>query len=254
MPDSRLIVLADAHIGRAPPASEAALLAFLADAPSLGDALLVVGDLFEFWFAYGRAIPRRGFPVAAALARLATIIPVSMVGGNHDRWGKGFWAEDVGIAYSRRELLLSVGSRRVLAVHGDGLSERPGRSAWTHRIVGHPLTSAAFGLLHPDLGLRLVDRLSFLLSPAQTPVQQRRHAETQRRWAEAKLSASPEIGALVMGHSHIAAVTEPAPGRLYLNPGAWFDGNRYALLTEHGAELRTFTPAAPPPLRTAAPR
>ena len=254
MTDSRLLIIADAHIGGASPDIESALLDFLDVAPTLGTALLVVGDLFEFWFAYSRAIPRRGFAVAAALARLARIMPVSMVGGNHDRWGKAFWDEDAGVRYARRELEVSVGRRRLLALHGDGITERPGRSSWTHRLVGHPLTSAVFGLLHPDLGFRLVDRCSFLLSRRQSPEERLHYAAAQRRWAEARLLADASIDVLVMGHSHMSALTEPAAGRFYLNPGAWLDGGNYAVVTEESVEIRTFIPAEPPQPPTAAPR
>jgi UDP-2,3-diacylglucosamine hydrolase len=252
--EPRLLIVADAHIGGAPAESEAALLAFLDAAPGLGSALLIVGDLFEFWFAYSRVIPRRGFPVAASLAKLARIMPVSMVGGNHDRWGKAFWREDAGIDYERRELRLQVGCRRLLALHGDGITERPGRSTWTHRLVGHPFTSAAFGLLHPDLGFGLVDRLSFLLSRPQSLAERERYAAGQRSWAEARLAADSALDVLVMGHSHMPALTEPAPGRFYLNPGAWLDEGRYAIVTEATIELRRFTPAGPPPRPTVARR
>jgi UDP-2,3-diacylglucosamine hydrolase len=252
--EPRLLIVADAHIGGAPAESEAALLDFLDAAPTLGSALLIVGDLFEFWFAYARVIPRRGFPVAAALARLARVMPVSMVGGNHDRWGKAFWSEDAGITYGRRELRLEVGQRRILALHGDGLTERPGRSSWTHRVIGHPATSAVFGLLHPDLGFRLVDRLSFLLSRPQSPAERERYGAAQRHWAESRLASDTSIDVLVMGHSHMSAHSEPLPGRHYLNPGAWLDDGSYAVVTEDAIELRRFTPVAPLPPRRAAPR
>jgi UDP-2,3-diacylglucosamine hydrolase len=256
VPGSRLLVVADAHVGAPPPESEAALLAFLDAAPNLGDALLIGGDLFEFWFAYRHVIPRRAFPVAATLARAARSMPVAMVGGNHDRWGEPFWIEEAGIQYARRELTLEVGGRKVLALHGDGLTERPGRAAWTHRIIGHPATSGAFRLLHPDLGLRLVERLGPVLSSeaTKTDAQKRLYSERQRDWAERRLLAEPDLGAIVMGHTHVAAVSEPAPGRQYVNPGAWLDGGRYAALTRHGAELLRFSPATPPPRPTAAPR
>ncbi|HEX6088888.1 MAG TPA: UDP-2,3-diacylglucosamine diphosphatase [Gemmatimonadales bacterium] len=254
MTEPRLLIVADAHIGGAPAESEAALLEFLDAAPGMGSALLILGDLFEFWFAYSRVIPRRGFRVAASLAKLARVMPVSMVGGNHDRWGKAFWSEDAGVSYGRRELELRVGRRRLLALHGDGITERPGRSSWTHRIVGHPLTSAAFGLLHPNLGFGLVDRLSFLLSRRQSLAERERYAAGQRRWAESRLAGDPAIDVLVMGHSHMPALTEPAPGRFYLNPGAWLDEGSYAIVTEDTIELCRFTPAAPPPHPTAAPR
>jgi UDP-2,3-diacylglucosamine pyrophosphatase LpxH len=44
-----------------------------------------------------------------------------------------------------------------------------------------------------------------------------------------------------MGHTHRPVLTEPTPGRQYVNPGAWMDGYRYAVISETGAELRTWT-------------
>lgn len=252
----RLLVIADAHVGAAPPESEAALLSFLDAAPALGDSLLVAGDLFEFWFAYREVIPRRAFPIAAAIARLARTMPVSMVGGNHDRWGGAFWAEAAGVAYSRGTLALTAAGRRVAALHGDGLIERPGRSAWTHRLVSHPITSGVFRLLHPDLGLRLVARVAPLLSTEanKSTEEKRRYATRQQEWAGRYLAANAELDVVVMGHTHFATVAEIEPGRFYLNPGAWLDGCQYALLSGGTPELRRFSPAAQPPLPTAAPR
>src|SRR5688500_11757620 len=90
----QLVIVSDAHPRRA---VEAALLAFLERVPDLGDALLVNGDLFDFWFEYRRVIPRTGFRVAAALAALRKRVPIVMIGGNHDRWGGDFWREDLEI-------------------------------------------------------------------------------------------------------------------------------------------------------------
>ena len=69
-----------------------------------------------------------------------------------------------------------------------------------------------------------------------------RAAERQKEWAERTLRDTPEIGLVIMGHTHRPAITEPVPGRQYLNPGAWLEEFRYALATERGAELRVFSP------------
>ena len=71
-------------------------------------------------------------------------------------------------------------------------------------------------------------------------------AVRQRAWAAGLLSAEPALGLVIMGHTHWAELAELFPSRAYLNPGAWFDGYRYALVTETGAELREFTPRVPP--------
>ncbi|HUF35841.1 MAG TPA: metallophosphoesterase [Gemmatimonadales bacterium] len=238
-----LVAVSDAHLGVTPPTVEERLLAFLDAVPTLGDCLLLNGDTFDFWYSYGRVIPRRGFHVAAALARLARRMPVLMVGGNHDRWGGDFWERDLGLRFHPRRLTFRIGERQVAAIHGDGLTETRRRAALLHRVINHPATAAVYRALHPDLGLRLVDLLSPHLgdhTPDEATLAEA--ARRQRAWAEGLLAREPSLGLVIMGHTHLAALSRDARGGEYLNPGAWFDGFRYAVAGPTGSELRQFAP------------
>jgi UDP-2,3-diacylglucosamine hydrolase len=238
-----LVVVSDAHLGVAPPGVEEALLEFLDAVPQLGDCLLVNGDLFDFWFSYSRVIPRRGFHVAAALARLRRRMPIVMVGGNHDRWDTHFWEHDLGLRFEPVRATFEIGRRRVTAIHGDGVAEPRWQARLIHGIIQHPVTAAVYRVLHPDLGLRLVDSLSPLLGDHTIDEGKVAHAAArQTEWARQLLADEESVGLVIMGHTHRAVLTEPMAGRQYLNPGAWFDGFRYAVATETGAELRSFQP------------
>src|SRR4051812_36349674 len=84
-------IVSDLHLGAVPDSTERAFGAFLEEVERSAASLLIVGDLFDFWFEYGSIIHGRHFRVLAALARLVERgIPVSMVGGNHDAWGGDF--------------------------------------------------------------------------------------------------------------------------------------------------------------------
>lgn len=241
----RLVVIADAHLGATPPAVERSLLAFLEAAPCFGDSLLVNGDLFDFWFSYARVIPRHGFHVAAALARLRRTMPIVMVGGNHDRWDTDFWRNDLGVDFAPNEARFQVGRRRVLAVHGDGLTEPRWSAALLHRIITHPATAAVYRSLHPDRGFRLVEKLAPSLGDkGHGEAAARAAAARQEAWARRALEDDDSVDLVAMGHTHRAALTELAEGRWYLNPGAWFDGGCYAVVTETEVELRRFEPPA----------
>ena len=240
-----LVVVSDAHLGVAPSPVEEALLDFLDAVPQLGDCLLVNGDLFDFWFSYSRVIPRRGFHVAAALARLRRRMPIVMVGGNHDRWDTHFWEEDLGLRFEPLRATFEIGRRSVAAIHGDGVAEPRWQARLIHGIIQHPVTAAIYLVLHPDLGLRLVDSLSPLLGDHTIDENKlARAAARQAEWARQLLADEDSVGLLIMGHTHRAVLSEPMAGRQYLNPGAWFDGFRYAVATESGAELCCFQPKA----------
>ena len=239
MPAQTLVIVADAHLGDAPPEVEEALLDFLDRVPELGDSLLVNGDLFDFWFAYRHVIPRRGFHVAASLRALRRRVPIVMVGGNHDRWGEDFWREDLGIVFEPLRARFRGAGREVLATHGDGLMEEHWSAAIMHRLTRHPATIAAYRAIHPDLGIGMVGRLSRRLGyTTRDPALLEAAAARQRAWALQTLADDPAIGLAVLGHTHVAAVVEASPSRWYVNPGAWFDGYRYAVVSAAGAELR----------------
>lgn len=239
----QLVILSDAHLGATPPPIEEALLAFLEIVPTLGDALLINGDLFDFWFEYRRVIPRTGFRVAAALAWLRKKIPIIMVGGNHDRWGGDFWREDLDIPFHPVSTRFAIGRREVLAIHGDGLTEQHWSATMMYHLTRNRVIVGAFRAMHPTLGFWLADRMSHGLgNTTHDPQVLDRAGVRQREWAERTLQQSPELGLVVMGHTHRPALIEVAPGRQYLNPGAWLDGFAYAIAGEKGAELRCFEP------------
>ncbi|MEP6572844.1 MAG: UDP-2,3-diacylglucosamine diphosphatase [Gemmatimonadota bacterium] len=237
----QLVIVSDAHIGRHHTAIEERFLAFLESVPDLGDSLLINGDLFDFWFSWTRVIPRTGFHVAAALASLRKRVPIVMIGGNHDRWGGTFWKEDLDIDFHPMETTVQVGDRRVLAIHGDGITESHWSAKLMHLITRHRATIAVYEALHPNIGLWIADRLGHELGNTEREQQiLDRAAIRQRAWAEAELQRRPDVGLVVMGHTHRPAVAEFAPGRSYLNPGAWMDGGCYAIVTATDAALRQF--------------
>jgi UDP-2,3-diacylglucosamine hydrolase len=165
-----------------------------------------------------------------------------MVGGNHDRWDSQFWERDLHLIFQPRRATFEIGARKVLAIHGDGLTDSRWQAKLIHRVIQHRATAAIYRLLHPELGFRLVDFLSPALGDhTQDEATLNHAAEQQRTWAERLLQDQPSLGLVIMGHTHRPIVADMDDNRQYLNPGAWFDGFRYAVATEADAELCQFT-------------
>lgn len=242
MPPDAVIVLSDAHLGEVPDEVEAALHRFLRVAPTLADHVIVNGDLFGFWFEYRAAIPRRAFPTLAALWSLQRAgVRLTIVGGNHDRFGGAFWREQMGAAFHPDGVTLSCAGRTALVAHGDGIGDADRGARLLRRVTGHRLTRALFRAIHPDLGLRLVERFGPVLArrPAGEADRQRA-ARAQAAHARRLLAERPELSLVILGHTHVPALEAAAPGRWYVNPGAWMDGRRYARITREGPELAVF--------------
>jgi UDP-2,3-diacylglucosamine hydrolase len=238
-----VIVVADAHLGQVPPAVGSAFHAFLDEVPRPGDHLVLMGDLFDFWFEYQSVIPRKHFATVAKLQEVrARGIPITFVGGNHDRWGGTFFTQDLGIEFFGGEAELDLGGRRAFIAHGDGLTEQHWSGKVMHRFTRHPVTVAVFRVLHPTIGFWIADLFSrHLADNTKDRAVLDRAAAAQRRWAADFLSRRADVALVIMAHTHRPVVDRLPDGRTYLNPGAFLDGGRYAVITQDGAELKQFT-------------
>src|SRR5262249_41363007 len=116
----------DAHLGaesREREADrEARLHDFLTSLRGQATELYIVGDLFDFWFEYRSAIPRRHFATLAALQRLRESgVAITYLNGNHDFWLGPFLRDELGVHTHDGALALELQGHRIWLHHGDGL-------------------------------------------------------------------------------------------------------------------------------------
>ena len=211
--------------------------------PQPGDHLLINGDLFDFWFEYDSVIPRKHFTTVARLqAARARDVAITLVGGNHDRWGGDFLRHDLGIGFHAGTVELELAGRRALVAHGDGLTEQHWSAAVMHRVTRHPLAIAAFRALHPSIGFWIAGMLSrHLADNTKDRAVLDRAAAAQLEYATGQLARRPDLDLVVLAHTHRPKLERLADGRSYLNPGAFLDGGRYAVVTAESIELQQFT-------------
>ncbi len=233
-------ILSDVHLGAVPQETERALLRFLAHVGANAGQLLLPGDLFDFWFEWGKLIPGKHFRVLAALADVVDAgVAVTMVGGNHDAWGGRFLVEEVGITYSTEMLRMRLGEREALVAHGDGVGVGDLRYLMLKAVIRSRAATLAFRVLHPELGLKLAQRVSTTEAKADEDPAMKGRARYIEAWATGVLESDPGLALVVCGHSHLPVVREVAPGRYYLNSGDWVRNRSYGVVAEGAApELR----------------
>jgi UDP-2,3-diacylglucosamine hydrolase len=221
-------VISDAHLGFAPADVERSMLAFVRHLRGTAAALVINGDLFEFWFEWRTVIPRPAFRVLAALADLREAgVPVLLIAGNHDCWGGEVLTRDVGLSYCLTAWTGTLAGWETRIEHGDGLRPREDRRYRAmRRVLRHPLAVAAFGVLHPDFASRLAMRTSDT-SRHHGP---RDGGAGLRASADRVLAADPSLELVIYGHSHVASIERLTHG-VYANAGSWLTAPTFLRVT-----------------------
>lgn len=241
MSDKPVYVVSDIHLGAVPPETERAFRGFLGHVAAEASALLVNGDLFDFWFEYGSVILREHYRVVAKLTDVVEGgVRVWLVGGNHDAWTGSFLRDEVGMELLEGPVEMDLAGRHTLIAHGDGLGKGDFKYRALKTVIRHPLSIGAFRILHPDLGRWIAQRAS--RTEHRGPIATGAGSRVQfiRSWAEEQLRARPEIELVLAGHAHLAAMVEVEPGRYYVNSGGWLNTYEYVVLPADGGppELR----------------
>jgi UDP-2,3-diacylglucosamine hydrolase len=237
----RIVFVSDAHLG-APsgaPQREEWLTDFLNGLRGRISGLMIVGDLFDFWFEYRHAIPKGHFRVLRAIGELrADGVPVIYFGGNHDFWAGTYLREEIGIQVTDEPMDFRIQGRRVYVAHGDGLGGGDHGYKVLKRVLRSRLCIALYRTVHPDIGIPLAYWVSAL---------SRRHSEPREVLIPKLVRdiALPRLGkdadAVVMGHVH-----EPTHIRLpdgeFIILGDWLKNFTYAVLEEGVFTLHRFRP------------
>lgn len=238
--DAPVYVVADAHLGVAPPEQEALLWSFLEQVSRDGGRVVLNGDMFEFWFEWRHAVPHVGVRLLAACAALAERgRPVLWIKGNHDCWGGDILRAQSGAVYVDGPWTGSLAGWRARVDHGDGLRPELDKGYRALRtVIRHPWSVRAFRWLHPDWGAALARATSH----TSRNVRPRDGGEGLRAVAHQALSADPSLDAVLYGHTHVAMLERKSrESGIYANPGAWLNEPTFLKFTPESVALCRWT-------------
>jgi UDP-2,3-diacylglucosamine hydrolase len=241
MNEGSVVFISDAHLGAASREAEASreqrLHAFLATLPGRASSLYIVGDLFDFWFEYRTAIPRRLFGTLSALQRLREAgVEIVYLNGNHDFWLGSFMSETLGIRTVEGAVTVERQGRKIWVHHGDGLIGGDLGYKVLRGILRHPASISLYGWLHPDLGIPLAHVVSDMSrkSRGEPPLR------SERLWNEvAKPRFAEGYDGVVIGHFH-HAYEQRENGHEFFMLGDWIDRFTYLELREGRLALSTW--------------
>ena len=229
--------VSDAHLGANPPGSiadrEARLVIKLREWRNACSHLVIVGDLFEFWYEYRHYVNRHHFQLYRALADMVDAgVQVHYLCGNHDFALGSFFPETLGVQI-HKDLVLEIQGKRIYFMHGDGIPASDRGYRFARHIVDLPLNRTLFRSIHPDLGMgiaRWIGRSSRKMGESREIAIEEYLAAANARMKKNQCSIC------VHGHHHLSG-TWSVPEGLVVSTGQWLFSLEYAKMQNGNIEL-----------------
>jgi len=203
------------------------------------DAIYLLGDLFDYWFEYGEAVPK-GF--ARLLGKLAELrdrgVPIYAFTGNHDMWMFGYFENELDIPVYKEPIEREIQGTKFLIGHGDGLGPGDHGYKFIKKVFASPVSQWLFARIHPNTGIKLMKYFSGQ-SRDMTAVPDflGEDKEWLIQYCKEKLETT-DIDYFVFGHRHLPIDHLLPNGKSrYINLGDWlvhytfgvFDGEEFKL-------------------------
>jgi UDP-2,3-diacylglucosamine hydrolase len=209
------------------------------------ERLYLVGDIFDFWFEYRRAIPKGYIRLFGKLAELRDMgIPIEFFIGNHDMWMFRYFEDELGIPIHRGHVVREHHGKTFFIHHGDGLGPSDYKYKFLKKVFANPLCQFLFGWLHPDIGIAMADAWSNTSRKKQKQKGEDYFLGPEGEWliayCERKVKPVP-ADYYVFGHRHIPIDYTLSTGKhRYINLGEWMHFNSYAVFDGNDIEIRFF--------------
>jgi len=208
-------------------------LDFLDHLAGKGGTLILLGDIFDFWFEWHEVVPAYWFEIFYRLRRLreqGTVI--WFISGNHDFHPGAYLEQEIGLTLCSENLVFPAAGKHFYIAHGDGLAQRDGGYRLLKRIIRHPVSIWLYkNLIHPDWGIRLA-RWTSATSRKHRHIDRKAWAEEYFAFARARMDAGADY--VVLGHVHFPDFRKVGE-KGYLNCGDWLSEFSYGLFD--GKEL-----------------
>ncbi len=248
----------DVHLGFLDFANEKVkerkLVKFLDSISNDAQKIYIVGDLFDCWIEYRKAVPKGYYRTLAKLNEIVENgIEVNFFSGNHDFWVNTYLRDDVGLKLYPDFLDTILDGKRFFITHGDGLSKSDTGYKIIKKILRNPVNQFLYSLGHPDIGLWLAqgsskksrlhtdDRAREAETYSENKNLNTHGASGMRQFAEHKIGEGFDF--VVMGHLHKPQFVELFNGSkkgFYITLGDWISNCTFGEYSDGVFQLQKF--------------
>lgn len=205
--------------------------------------IFLVGDIFDFWFEYKRAIPKGFVRLQGKIAEITDSgIPVHVFTGNHDMWIFDYIPKELGVKLYRDPIIREWNGKKFYIGHGDGLGPGDKGYKFLKKVFASRLCQWLFARLHPNFGIWLAD-LSSRKSRSATGNADEKFLGEENEWLaiySKEYLQKEHIDYFVFGHRHLPIQLQIGEHTTYFNLGEWINYNTFLVFNGEECTLNVW--------------
>jgi UDP-2,3-diacylglucosamine hydrolase len=205
-------------------------------------AILLLGDIFDFWFEYRHTIPKGFIRLQGKLAELTDSgIPVLFFTGNHDMWMFDYFPTELNIPILRHPISTTINGHTFYIGHGDGLGPGDHTYKFIKKVFANKVCQWAFARIHPNLGIGVANMWSrrSRISNVKKDEQFLGDDEWLVHYCK-EVEATQHHDYYIFGHRHLPLDLPISNNSRYLNLGEWVNFCSYGVYDGTNLTLEYF--------------
>ena len=209
------------------------------------DKIFLLGDIFDFWFEYKKAVPRGHTRFLGKLSELTDSgIEIHLFTGNHDFWIFDYLKSECGISIHKDTEVLILNNKKFYLGHGDGLGNYDKAYKILRKIFNNKFLQRCFSWLHPDIGIWIAHKWSSHSRLKDTgTIEAEGFRGEDKEWLiqySKEILENDHIDYFVFGHRHFPVDIRIGNKSRYINLGDWITHFTYGELEGENFKLKIY--------------
>ncbi|MBR1799248.1 MAG: UDP-2,3-diacylglucosamine diphosphatase [Bacteroidales bacterium] len=230
-----LVFISDAHLGSGTDTlqRERQLCQLLNQIEPTCRTLVLLGDMFDFWFTYRHVVPKGHTRLIGTLANMADKgTEIHFFIGNHDMWLFDYLHQECGIIMHSEPERFTFGEKTFLVGHGDGLGHLDRAYDFVSHFFRSRTCQRLFSMLPPALTIPFARRWSNNNKRKHLQQDCDRYLGDDREGIVIYCKQQIEkcsVDYCVFGHRHTPLTMPISNTCTYVNTGDWLTHRTYAV-------------------------
>ena len=217
---------------------EAKFIQWLDEIKTNADYVILLGDIFDFWFEYRHVVPRGHTRLLGKFAELSDRgIKFIYFTGNHDFWIQNYFSEEFGFEIFRTMQTFQINGKKVLIGHGDGIGPKDTSYKLMKAVFEARINRWLYARLHPNFAFWLALRVSSKSRAANGNIDEIYLGEEKERLIvfSKTILEKEHFDYFIFGHRHLALSVPLSPTSTYINTGEWI--KTFSFVQTEGADI-----------------